>query len=60
MRKFGLERATWDRLGHHFDPRPLGERPWREVEEYLEIMSAVAQIEKADMAAAEARARARR
>jgi hypothetical protein len=28
------ERAWWNEYGQRLDPRPLDERPWREVEEY--------------------------
>lgn len=28
------EKAWWLEYGQHIDPRPISERPWREVEEY--------------------------
>lgn len=41
--KFWSERAWHEQLGVALDPRPLAERPWREVREYELIMQAEAQ-----------------
>lgn len=36
--KFWLEQAMHQRMGIVVDPRPLGQRPWREVQEYLTLL----------------------
>lgn len=38
--KFWAERAWHTRLGVVYDPRPVPDRPWKEVEEYEVIMTA--------------------
>jgi hypothetical protein len=46
IKKFWSERAFHERLGIVIDPRPLGERPWREVREYELMFQAEAQASK--------------
>ena len=41
--KFWSERAWHEQLGVAVDPRPLADRPWREVREYELIMRAEAE-----------------
>jgi hypothetical protein len=44
--KYFHEQKYWMRLGIHADPRPLDERPWREVHEYDIIMDEQTEHEK--------------
>ena len=45
--KWWSERAWNEQLGIHVDPRPVGDRPWREVDEYMKLMQVEAQQMKA-------------
>jgi hypothetical protein len=44
--KYWEEKKFWHRLGIRTDPRPLEDRPWREVHEYGVIMEEEAAWEK--------------
>jgi len=46
--KFWSERAWHEQLGVSVDPRPIHERPWREVREYELIMQAEVQVRKSE------------
>lgn len=48
LNKFALEQQFWQRLGHHLDSRPLSERPWREVEDYVLFVQLICREEEAE------------
>jgi hypothetical protein len=45
--KFSIEHQLWERLGQRLDPRPLYERPWREVEDYILYVQLICREEDA-------------
>lgn len=47
--KYWSERAWHEQLGVPVDPRPVSERPWREVVEYQRLMQMEAQVRQAEM-----------
>lgn len=47
LSKFALEQQVWQRLGHHIDPRPLSQRPWREFEDYMLYIQLICREEEA-------------
>ncbi len=53
------EQTYWQRYGIHVDPRPLRDRPWREIEEYRVLTEYLIAHEQAEAAKAARAARGR-